>query len=452
MILQPATKGCWHLLKNRSIRAVALILMIISLLAGVIHLFNLRFQTGDIYPAYSSLRSDPLGTRAFYDSLENFNEFTVQRNYYRLQSQKVGADDVWFYLGAGIPGGDRIPQRISQDLDRLTESGGRLVISYLPVNKKNEKTPDCEKEDSGSDPPESSTDIENRSQDQTREQQPPSAPVDDSETLKDDSLEENASEDKLVSIKERWGFGFSYHENLPLKGQDQKYPALEATSRRPDLPAAISWHTNLYFELFDDRWQTLYAVDDKPVIIERPMGTGTLVLCADSYFISNEALRSERHPRLLAWLIGRHSRIIFDESHFGIYKQPGVAGLLRNFGFHWFFGALALLALLFVWKSAVYFVPPLMEDILSAAEVASEKDATRGLIALLRRNISPRKILQVCGQEWEQTFKKNKRIQSVAVAQMQRILQTEFNASKKKSDPVGGYRKITSLFKQMGIY
>ena len=452
MILQTVTKGCWHLLKNRSIRTAALILLIISLLVGVVHLFNLRFQAGDIYPAYSSLRSDPLGTRAFYDSLNNFNEFAVQRNFYRLHSLEVGADDVWFYLGVGIPGNDQVSERISQDLDRLTESGGRLVISYLPVNKTNEKSPCGEKEDAGPDPPESSTANQNRKHDQAREKEPTTAPADDSDKLKDDRLKKNPSEDKLVSIKEHWGFGFSYHDNLPVKSKDQKYLILEATSQRPDLPAAISWHTNLYFELFDDRWQTLYSVDDKPVIIQRPMGLGTLVLCADSYFISNEALRSERHPQLLAWLLGRHSRIIFDESHFGIYKHPGVAGLLRNFGFHWFFVALVLLALLFVWKSAVYFVPPRPEDILSAAEVVSEKDSTQGLIALLRRNISDRKILQVCGQEWEQAFKKDKRIKSGAVEQMQRILQTEFNASKKQSDPVGGYRKIASLFKRIGIY
>jgi hypothetical protein len=452
MILQTVTKGCWQLLKNRSIRTVTLILLIISLLVGVVHLFNLRFQTGDIYPAYSSLRSDPLGTRAFYDSLEIFNEFAVQRNFYRLHSLEVGADDVWFYLGAGIPGNDLVPERISQDLDRLTESGGRLVISYLPVNKKIERTPSDEKEEVGSDRPKSSTDNESRSQDQTRQKEPTTAPAYDSDKLKDDRIKKNASEDELVSIKEHWGFGFSYHDNLPVKRKGQKYLTLEATSQRPDLPATISWHTNLYFELFDDRWQPLYTVDDKPVIIERTMGMGTLVLCADSYFISNEALRSERHPQLLAWLIGRHSNIIFDESHFGIYKHPGVAGLLRNFGFHWFFGTLVLLALLFVWKSAVYFVPPRAEDLTSAAEVVSEKDSTQGLIALLRRNISGRKILQVCGQEWEQTFKKDKRINSGAVEQMQSILQTEFNASKKKSDPVGGYRKISSLFKRVGIY
>ena len=119
------------MLKNRAIRTVALMLVFFSLLVGVSHLFILRFQAGDIYPVYSSLRSDPLGSRAFYDSLENFNEFSVQRNYNFLHSLNIGPDDVLFYLGADIPGSDRLPARISKDLDRLTESGGRLVISCL---------------------------------------------------------------------------------------------------------------------------------------------------------------------------------------------------------------------------------------------------------------------------------------------------------------------------------
>ena len=169
-------------------------------------------------------------------------------------------------------------------------------------------------------------------------------------------------------------------------------------------------------------------------------------------FLSNEALRSERHPQLLVWLLGRQSKIIFDESHFGIYKHPGVASLLRTYGFHWFLGALALLALLFVWKSAVHFVPPCKEIQSSQAEIVSEKDYTQGLIALLRRNISSRKILSVCGLEWEQTFQKDKRIKSNAVEQMKRILQTESNSSQKKADSVAGYRKICDVFKRIGIY
>ena len=41
------------------------------------HLFQLRFEQGDIYPAYSSLRADPLGTKVFYESLETLPGLSV---------------------------------------------------------------------------------------------------------------------------------------------------------------------------------------------------------------------------------------------------------------------------------------------------------------------------------------------------------------------------------------
>ena len=37
---------------------------------GIFRLFEFRFEAGDVYPPYSSLRSDPLGAMALYESLE----------------------------------------------------------------------------------------------------------------------------------------------------------------------------------------------------------------------------------------------------------------------------------------------------------------------------------------------------------------------------------------------
>jgi hypothetical protein len=71
---------------------------------------------------------------------------------------------------------------------------------------------------------------------------------------------------------------------------------------------------------------------------------------------------------------------------------------------------------------------------------------------MLRRNITAQKILPLCGREWERTFKKDTRIQSDAIEQMNRILQAESASSKKESDPAAGYRKISRLFKRMGMY
>jgi len=423
-------------------RSLALALLFICMLSGVIHLFILRFQTGDIYPAYSSLRSDPLGTRALYESLKNLKSLAVQRNYQMLSSLKFEPHTTFLYLGARAAGNDLIPEGMSNAVERLTQSGGRLVLSFLPVTEKRADNPCL----SDTNNPADKKDDERRADEPkpkpgckpkpTEEHDPPS--------------KQDPVKSEFVSFREKWGIGINFIENLPVK--DKKYLALDAVCLRPDLPAAVSWHSNLFFELLDDSWQALYSIDGNAVIVERTLGRGTLVLCADTFFISNEALRSERHPQLLAWLLGGAAQIIFDETHFGIYKQTGVADLLRHYRFIWFFVALTFISLLFVWKNTVYFVPPRQNDLSVGVHIVSEKDDTSGLVALLRRNCTVEAILQVCCREWEQTFKKNKPMQTDAAAHIKNILRSESPSAGKKSDPVAGYRNISSSIKRLGIY
>ena len=405
--------------KTNTIRSVLLVLLLIAFLFGVGHLFVLRFRTGDVYPAYSSLRSDPLGTRVLYESLENLIDFTLGRNYRFLHSLKPESDTTFFYLGTSADDYHPVPQELIEVFDHLTQSGGRLVLTFLPINKKHEKKAKPKKEP-------------------------------ESQKVENVECREKSKKNNLISIKKHWGIGFEFNQNLPIK--DGSYLALDAVSNRQDLPPVISWHSNLYFNLLDKSWQILYTSEGHPVMIERRFGKGSLVLCADSFFISNEALRSERHPQLLVWLLGRNSKIIFDEAHFGIYKQPSVAVLLRHYRFHWVFLVLAVMALLFVWKNGVYFVPPRKGDVPSGADVVSDKDYTRGLIAMLRRNIPSREILEVCGQEWERTFKKDKRIQPEAFERVKEILRTQSPTSKNRMNAVNGYRKISRTIQRIKRY
>ena len=88
--------------KNSIIRACGLLVLILIFIFGLFQLFVLVFKTGDIYPAYSSLRSDPLGTRALYESLKKFDHIAVQRNY------RLGRDPPQHFqlaLGHGGPQG-----------------------------------------------------------------------------------------------------------------------------------------------------------------------------------------------------------------------------------------------------------------------------------------------------------------------------------------------------------
>ncbi|MEE4264765.1 MAG: DUF4350 domain-containing protein [Desulfobacteraceae bacterium] len=391
--------------RNKTIAGAVMALLLLFFVGGVTHLFVLRFESGDVYPAYSSLRSDPLGTRALYESLENIDSLSVSRNYHLLKSVTYEPHTTFFYLATSADGFNWVPKELIDAFDRLTQSGGRLVLTFLPVTKNFERKAD-------------KSSVKNK--------------------------------DLQVQIKEHWGIAAAFKDILPVK--EEKHLAVEARATREDLPPVISWHTNLYFDLFDGAWHTLYSYEGRPLIVERPFGKGSILVCADTYFVSNEALWSERHPRLLVWLIGGHSNIIFDEAHFGIYKQPSVAQLIRRYRFHWFFAALAVLALLFVWKSAAYFVPPAADDAPDGADVVSEKDYIQGLIALLRRNIAGNQILQVCAKEWVQTFKKSKRIRSVTLERVRALEGSRTADSKKGKEPVNGYREISGEINRLEIY
>ena len=58
---------------------------------GLTQLFLLRYATGDIYPPYSSLRADPVGTKALAEALDGLPKVEVRRNFLpltRLRDEK----------------------------------------------------------------------------------------------------------------------------------------------------------------------------------------------------------------------------------------------------------------------------------------------------------------------------------------------------------------------------
>ncbi len=434
--------------KNSTIRAIGLAAMILIFLVGVLQLFMLGFESGELYPAYSSLRSDPLGTRAFYESLKNFEDVKVQRNYQILRSLKFEQDATFFYLGVSEANWDLAPQEFIQLVDQLTQSGGRFVVSFLPVYK--ESLRDQNKKCSSAN--EGDTNMSEESSENTcggsnrMSTSKKGAGVEKESKLrkeKNQKFKRDEQDNDFISIKNHWGVGFGFNDRV--LSEDTKSRQLVATSNRPYLPAVISWHTNLFFQLGDPGWQVIYSSEGQPAIIERPFGKGTIVLCADSYFISNEALWSERYPKLLAWMTGGNANLVFDEAHFGIYERPAVASLIRHYRFHWFFAALMVLALLFVWKNAAYFVPPRKDAASLNDNVFAERDISQGLVALLRRNIPVKAIMTTCVQEWQKTFKKDRRIAPGTFERIQKVIAKQDTSSKKQGDPVEGYQIISRI-------
>ena len=274
--------------RNKTIRAIGLVTLILIFLIGVLQLFRLGFESGEFYPAYSSLRSDPLGTRALYESLKNFEDVKIQRNYQILQALKFDQGTAFFYLGASETDWDLIPEESIQMIDQLMQSGGRLVLSFLPVHKEsikdqNEKCSNSKKDDTiiSEAPPDDTSD--GSDQELETKKSTSNKKATNRRKAKRSKMKADEKDKYFISIKKHWGVDFEFNDDV--LDEDTKVLELSATSSHPRLPSVISWHTNLFFQLHDSGWQVIYSSEGRPAIIERSFGQGTIVLCADSFFI-----------------------------------------------------------------------------------------------------------------------------------------------------------------------
>jgi hypothetical protein len=351
--------------KNRVFNILLLLLVAGAFLYGIAHLFALRFQTGDVFPPYSTLRGDPLGAKVLYDSLQALPEVVVERNEKPLGRFVTGETTTLFYLGTKSY---YWPEKEIEALEKIASTGGRVVICLHPEKTEMRLVPQR---------PDKSP---------TKNGSPSPTPEEPPEKVFD-----------RQQLAQRWKFQIHYS-----KDSDDESPAtnLIDAGLEPEVP----WHSAMYFDSVVDPWRVVYAVDGRAVIIEGRFGAGTVVLASDSYFISNEAMVAARKPALLSWLAGNARRLVFDETHHNIFEQPGIANLLRKYRLHGLIVGLLLLAGLFIWKSAASFLPREPADEEAKAMVAG-RDAYSGFTNLLRRGLPPADLLSACVAEWRKSFR-----------------------------------------------
>jgi hypothetical protein len=90
---------------------------------AVLHFFGLEFQGGDVYPEYSSLRSDPLGAKLLYDTLARVPGSRVARNFAAL-------DEIAPATAVLMLGWDPAAVAAEADtLERAAARGLRIVVA-----------------------------------------------------------------------------------------------------------------------------------------------------------------------------------------------------------------------------------------------------------------------------------------------------------------------------------
>ncbi len=363
---------------SNKIRNALLVLAPVLLLGyGLVALFEWRFAQGDVYPAYSTLRADALGAQIFYESLRELPEVQASRNTERLDLIQPDESTAIFLLG--VPP-RWIPQRVARQVSALALEGGRVVVSFAHVAQRR-----------------TWEDEEDEEEALEREEE---AAEDAEEALEEDEEEPQdgvVSTNRVAGPPVRWGVAFHFDRDdeedvLP----SQAVPLEDASTYGP-----VTWKSALFFTPGSNAWNILYARDGQPVLIERSWGRGSLVLVADSYFLSNEALLKERQSALLARLVGSCRRIVFDESHLGIQHRPGLMNLVWKYRLQGLAAGLVVLALLFLWKSFARFLP--LDPEAPEEEVVSGMTAHEGYVQLLRRTVPVHDLPRVCLEEWEKT-------------------------------------------------
>jgi hypothetical protein len=367
-------------------------LLLVAFAAGLLHLLNLRFARGNIYPPASTFRTDPLGARAFHDALARVT--TVHRHLQPLAVLGDGRRTTLFILGAD--GSDlRLPVADFKHLETFVADGGRLVLALRPdasLSSRFERWLDDFEEAEEARP-------RRRARTGPRTNAPASRKA--RQPISRDNSE--LHEPVRTTLQAEWQFTL---ETPSSQEPDQELPELTVLRRATNpLPAELAWHSPHHFQTTNAAWRVLYAAaPDRAVAIERRVGRGTVVLLTDSWHFSNEALREDRQPAWLAWLLGPQRRVIFDETHHGISEDPGIAALARRYRLHGVFAALLVLAALFIWRNSTSFPPVETPPARAAAEAAVQgREAAAGFVSLLRRNLPVASLAQTCFAAWRQS-------------------------------------------------
>ncbi|MCE5241917.1 MAG: DUF4350 domain-containing protein [Syntrophobacteraceae bacterium] len=396
------------------------------LAAGFYVLFVSRFETGDVYSPYSSLRSDPLGTRALFQAIESTPGVSAQRHYRSLKKLEKAENATVLYLGLRPDFLAHPPPDTAVELEKLAERGARIVLAFLPMRTGAPcgtfpgKKGVSRKEPGG-------------------EEIPGTGPGNDADTRE--------KKREIEPLAKRWKISPAFLSRE--EGTEGKNFRASLKSAESGLPGGILHRSTFCFDVEGTSWRVLYAVGEKPVIAERASGKGSIVLVADSYLFSNEAMRDEPHPSLLAWLIGPGSTVVFDEFHLGARENPTLMAYARKYRLHGFMGALCLIGLLLVWQRNAPFAPAPREDAGIDGGVAG-KDHPSGLVHLLRRNIPRTDTLKICCDEWRRAAGRETAGVREKMVRVEAVLEAERNNPDKDRGLVQAYGKIADILSRRG--
>jgi hypothetical protein len=433
--------------RRASITARGLLILLAALLVvGFAEVLEKRYASGGTYPHYASFRSDPLGTSALLETLQGIAGLQVKQNTTNLQ-RISGLSERSGILLLGFPRDDLEDLRAPDDspVIKAVMEGARLVLTINPglvpeqyrrrasdeeedwldrrrqLKEKREESArkgDEDKAESADAEP-SSEEAEKKVDNKTEEKKLKKEAAD--KNAEEKELEEEMTESLGPPLVTKLGFSVIVPDQFarPEEGWETK-PGDGATDEGATFGEGSTqpaWFSQFRFASLHPDWRTILDVDGEPVVVERALGKGSVVLASDSYFVSNEALHAGAAPPFLVWMLGGKTEITFDETIHGSTESGGAMKLLRRYRLHGFFWGLLVVVGLWAWRSGSTLAPgseELERGLVGAGGRVAGQEQGSGLIGLLRRSIPRDALLDQCleaslhgqGSAWTETKKK----------------------------------------------
>lgn len=357
-------------------------LALAGLVGGLISLVHMRFSTGDAYSPGSSLRPDPLGTKALYEALTAHESLSAERNFTPISSlREIDPQASLLFLNCD-------PWDIKfiahyEPITRFVRDGGRIVLAteavrfqaYLP----DEDEPETEQpaSDENPDKPEE-PDVEKKRFETDKEY-----------------------DEELARSKAFWA-GLEIEEGSYSNGDALKH---ENVTQR--LPQRIPWRDSHRLIDYDDSiWTPIYLSGEEVVVIERQYGQGSIVVMMDDYLFSNEALFKHRYSNFLTWVIGNKRKVIFEETHLGVAERGGIAVLMRHYKLGSFILASVCFMGLVIWRGVCPLLPAFSHS-KRGNIVRAEHSTEAGLSDLVRRSLPLSTMPRQAYELWKKSFIRN---------------------------------------------
>lgn len=413
-----------------------------------------RFASGEVYPAYSTRRADPLGARALFEALDRLPGITCERNFKRLAKLSDPIADTGAKISSASRRGETLvlldvaPGALSDgdalDGDALRDfaaAGGRVIVTLEGQRDRIDKVweaAEARRKELREERRKEAREKEDKEKKNNGDKTGPKEDADKQKAAHKDRDEEEKEllfrpvkslrelfhvankQEKLEKMPDE-GYTLATPEGIAvLKGElppwfstttldlnaapedDEDEDSKGQKNPPPDSgePKSGGSAKTKPGPLSQDAWKVLATIECHPVLAERRISHGSIVIATDSRFASNQELMLKPASGFLAWLIGDAHHVIFDETHLGTQENPGIMTLARRFRLHGFFLGGVLLFALFVWQSSGSLVPP-NDGLDSPARTVAGQGAVAGLVSLLRRGIPRTQLLHTCFEQWE---------------------------------------------------